>query len=39
MSDNGSGTPLHNVNKTIKEALKVWEKFVFKDLSLWETFQ
>ena len=39
MSDNGSGTPLRNVDKTIEEALKVWEKFGFKDVSLWETFQ
>ena len=39
MSDNGSGTPLRNVDKIIEEALKVWEKFGFKDMSLWETFQ
>ena len=39
MSDNGSGTPLRNVDKIITEALKVWEEFGFKDMSLWETFQ
>ena len=39
MSDNGSSTPLRNVDKIIDEALKVWEKFGFKDMDLWETFQ
>ena len=39
MSDNGSGTPLRNVDKTIEEALKAWEKYGFEDMSLWETFQ
>ncbi len=27
------------LHKIIKEALKMWEKFGFKDMSLWETFQ
>ena len=39
MSDNGSGTPLRNVDKIIKEALEEWKKFGFKDMDLWETFQ
>ena len=39
MSDYGSGTPLRNVDKIIEEALKVWKKFITKDMSLWETFQ
>ena len=38
MSNNGSGTPLRNVDKIITEVLKVWEEFGFKDVSLWETF-
>ena len=39
MSNNGSVTPLRDVDKTIEEALKGWEKFGFKDMDLWETFQ
>ena len=39
MSDIDSGTPQRDVDKIIKEALKVWEEFGFEDLSLWETFQ
>lgn len=39
MSDNGFGTPLRNSDKTIEEALKAWEKYDFKDMSLWKTFQ
>ena len=38
MSDIGSATPQRDVDKFIKEALKVWEKFGFEDMSLWETF-
>lgn len=38
MSDTGS-IPQRDVDKFIKEALKVWEEFGFKDMSLWETFQ
>ncbi len=39
MSDNGSGTPLCNVNKIITKALKVWEESSFKDRYLWKIFQ
>ena len=39
MSNNSSGTPLRNVDIIITEALKVWQKFGFKNMSLWETFQ
>lgn len=39
MSDNDFGTLLDNANKTIEKTFKVWEKFSFKDMSLWETFQ
>lgn len=38
MSDNSSNTFLHNVDKIIKEAFEVWEKFSIKNVSLKETF-
>lgn len=39
MSDNSFNTLLRNIDKTIKEALKVWEKFGFKNVNLWKIFQ
>ncbi len=41
MSDIGSdiGTTQQDVDKFIKEALKVWEKYGFKDIDFWETSQ
>lgn len=39
MSDIDSGIPQQNIDKIIKEALRVWKEFCFKDISLWKTFQ
>ena len=39
MFDISSATPQQDVTKIIDKVLKVWEKYSFKDIDLWETFQ
>lgn len=39
MSDINSSILYQDIDKIIKETLKVWKEFGFKDLSLWKIFQ